>query len=218
MRSLKPTRGQPEGHWWCAKCKSIKPMRDFYGRSTAYCRPCEKATQAERRLRQGIKPRLQIPQETGQRRCAACAYIKPLADFYFSRKKGRRRSAHYTSRCIQCIRALTDKKHNAAQMRQHRIALREKVLDHYGHACACCGTTEGAFLTIDHIDGQGRKHIRGLRQRENVQNGTSITVYGWLVRTRFPPRFRTLCYNCNSAAYRLGSLDLCPHRTSSQVR
>src|SRR3990167_4100247 len=42
-----------------------------------------------------------------------------------------------------------------------RMRLRMQVMRHYGGdppMCACCGETELDFLTIDHINGGGRKH------------------------------------------------------------
>ena len=33
-----------------------------------------------------------------------------------------------------------------------------RVLDHYGRACSCCGETEPAFLTIDHVNNDGAEH------------------------------------------------------------
>lgn len=79
---------------------------------------------------------------------------------------------------------------------RHRAKLRAAVLDHYGRACACCGTEVDAFLTIDHIEGGGSAH------RRQVGN-----IYQWLVRKEFPAGFRTLCMNCQVGTYRLG---VCP--------
>ena len=32
---------------------------------------------------------------------------------------------------------------------------KEKVFDHYGWVCACCGEAEPLFLTIDHVNNDG---------------------------------------------------------------
>jgi hypothetical protein len=78
---------------------------------------------------------------------------------------------------------------------------RQAVFDHYGHACACCGEDREAFLTIDHINGGGHKHLKSI-------GGTKL--YVWLYRNGFPEGYRTLCMNCNWA---LGIHGYCPHQT-----
>lgn len=82
--------------------------------------------------------------------------------------------------------------------RAERQRVREDVFNAYGRACACCGITEPAFLTIDHIHGGGRRH------RAAVKRG----LYRWLRQQGFPDGYRTLCWNCNAATHFQGS---CPH-------
>ena len=79
--------------------------------------------------------------------------------------------------------------------------IRNKILDHYGRKCACCGETMEEFLTIDHINGGGGKHIRTL--------GGGTSFYRWLIASDFPEGFQVLCYNCNLSKGRYG---YCPHR------
>lgn len=77
------------------------------------------------------------------------------------------------------------------------------MLEAYGPHCACpkCPETNPAFLTLDHINGGGRKH------REEANSGG-----GFLYRIRdegWPKdKYRLLCWNCN-AAVRYGRI--CPH-------
>lgn len=80
---------------------------------------------------------------------------------------------------------------------------RAAVFEHYGKACACCGESEDAFLTIDHINGGGSQ------QRKKIG-----TMYRWLVRNDFPPEFQTLCWNCNAAKHIRGC---CPHQRLREV-
>lgn len=69
--------------------------------------------------------------------------------------------------------------------------------------CACCGERTYEFLTIDHINGGGRKHRKSL-------NGYTGGLYGWLVNTRKKPsQFQVLCLNCNHAKY---YYEKCPHK------
>jgi hypothetical protein len=87
--------------------------------------------------------------------------------------------------------------------RRQRKGLRDKVLDHYGAVCTCCGETERAFLTVDHIKNDGSKH----RKEIHCNNGS--TLYSWLVKNNFPDGFQILCRNCNWAKFTLGK---CPHK------
>jgi DNA-directed RNA polymerase subunit RPC12/RpoP len=85
--------------------------------------------------------------------------------------------------------------------------LREDVFAAYGGArCACCGETERAFLSIDHIDNDGAE------QRRNGDYGRSGTAfYQWLRKNGFPPGFQVLCMNCNVGKHRNGGV--CPHQS-----
>lgn len=42
-------------------------------------------------------------------------------------------------------------------------------------------------LSIDHIDGGGAKHRKGL---------TTSNIYRWLIKNNFPTGFQVLCMNC----------------------
>jgi hypothetical protein len=75
---------------------------------------------------------------------------------------------------------------------------RDKVLEHYGAFCRCCGENYREFLTIDHVRGKGSVDRR--------QNKTSI--YQRIIKLGFPDDFQVLCYNCNCAK-RNGPY--CPH-------
>ncbi len=77
--------------------------------------------------------------------------------------------------------------------RERRAALREKVLGHYGRACACCGVTED--LTIDHVNGDGDQHRIELYGDSQASGGTRF--YRWLIKQGFPPGYATLCRRCN---------------------
>ncbi len=87
---------------------------------------------------------------------------------------------------------------NNARTRDLIRAIRFLAREKYGTACQCCGEAEEAFLSIDHIDGQGAKHRRTLRTK----------FWFWLAGENFPPGFRTLCHNCNMSH---GSFGGCPH-------
>jgi hypothetical protein len=78
--------------------------------------------------------------------------------------------------------------------------LRQQIIDAYGGKCTCCGESELVFLTIEHLNGDGRKH-RGNRNR--------YMVYKDIVEEGFPDKYTILCMNCNFAR-RWGRT--CPHQ------
>jgi hypothetical protein len=80
----------------------------------------------------------------------------------------------------------------AEQRQKHISKLKAAVLDHYGHACACCGAMER--LTVDHVHGDGDVH------RAEVGGGWAI--YRWLVNNDFPEGFQILCRPCNASKKR----------------
>ena len=70
---------------------------------------------------------------------------------------------------------------------------RMRVLAHYGNGkCACvkCGFNDIRALSIDHINGYGKR----LAQNKSNRSGTGL--YYWLIRTGYPEGFQTLCMNC----------------------
>lgn len=85
--------------------------------------------------------------------------------------------------------------------RKWKQALRREVLDHYGGACACCGETELAFLSLDHKNGGGTKHRQELGLR-------GAAIWAWVKREGYPDMFQVLCHNCNQAK---GYYGACPH-------
>lgn len=77
------------------------------------------------------------------------------------------------------------------------------MLDHYGHKCNCekCPETNEKFLTLDHINNDGKIH------HEKV--GHTVPVYKDVIKRGFPSTFQILCMNCNWAKSRFG---ICPHK------
>lgn len=89
--------------------------------------------------------------------------------------------------------------------RRLNAAIKEEVFSAYGGwICKCCGETERAFLTIDHLQNNGSK-----LRKEGV-HGHSTDFYRWLKKGGFPPDFQVLCMNCNVGKHRNGGV--CPHQ------
>lgn len=85
-----------------------------------------------------------------------------------------------------------------------------KCLEHYGSVCACCGEKTPEFLTIDHINGGGRKHRMNMGIK--TKGGRYSSSWNYTRRNGFPKDLRILCFNCNSSR---GAFGYCPHDISS---
>lgn len=90
--------------------------------------------------------------------------------------------------------------YNKSSSRKIRERYKELVFNHYGRKCECCGENHLDFLTIDHVEGNGRKHRKEIRNHIN----------DWLVKNNFPDGFKVLCLNCNFGRYKNNGI--CPHK------
>lgn len=90
-----------------------------------------------------------------------------------------------------------------SSQQKYRINLREKVINHYGNKCVCCGENNPKFLSIDHINNDGNKH------RRSIKTFSGFHFALWVVKNSFPKFLQLLCYNCNMAKAHWGK---CPHQ------
>ena len=112
---------------------------------------------------------------------------KELNQFY--RSKREKDGVEY--QCKECA------KNRQKEQRKKNF---QKILDHYGARCFCCGETIKEFLTIDHVNRDGAEHRRQLNRGR---------LYASIIRDGFPNRFRIACANCN---FSLGMKGYCPHK------
>ena len=194
--------------------------------------------------------------------CTQCSAEKPLAEFWFDKKKGR-----YLAECTKCQtlrravykaankERLTEKNRvwqlnnpdrtKAAQERwkaknpdlarqrasdwyyENRETVRAQERERYhelknevyaaygGYCCACCGETEKAFLSIDHVNNDGnesrKRHGYGVGRQ-----GGGIKLYRVIVEAGFPTTYQVLCMNCNWGKARNNGV--CPHETAKVQR
>lgn len=73
------------------------------------------------------------------------------------------------------------------------------VIQHYSHGTMACANpfgqhaepyTDMRALTIDHVNGGGRRHMR------SIGNLGGAPFYSWLKQQRFPSGYQVLCANC----------------------
>ena len=111
-------------------------------------------------------------------------------------EKGRQYRAKYFARYYAA---------NYQRLRAHTRAWRAqidaKLREIYGSVCACCGETEPAFLTIDHVNGDGAE--------DRKKHGGHRQLRFWLSQQPKLPDYRMLCWNCNCGR-RLNN-GVCPH-------
>ncbi len=124
--------------------------------------------------------------------CPSCQTEKPPEAW----PRNRCRRNGYGDVCLQCANART------ALTRWRR---KREVINHYGGVCACCGETDLEFLTIDHPNGDGAAERRAAF---GERGGAGYKQYCRLKRQGFPPGYRVLCQNCNTA---IGYFGYCPH-------
>ena len=89
--------------------------------------------------------------------------------------------------------------------RKHVKVAKEIVFNFYGKTCACCGEPERGFLTLDHINNDGKQDALS-----RTRNTSWYLKLARLIRQGHPQEgLRTMCYNCNCGRSRNGGI--CPH-------
>lgn len=114
-------------------------------------------------------------------------------------------------KCADKAKVRATRRREYTKEKFHRWTLRNKILviNYYSEGifrCACCGEDNIDFLSIDHIDGGGRKHLASIG---GGKAGAS-ELHRWLIKNDYPPGYQVLCLNCNVARTRNGGT--CPHK------
>ena len=138
--------------------------------------------------------------------CVQCRVRSPRSKEY---SKQQRKQYSEKGLCVVCTKPIDGSPSktrcagcaaiNRTTVREYYRNLRLEVLDMYGGKCVCCGETETAFLTLDHINNDGAAHRR--------MGKTGPALYT-LVKNKRPTDIQILCYNCNCAK---GHYGMCPH-------
>lgn len=122
---------------------------------------------------------------------------------YFKRHK----RAYYQANREQCL----------ATDRQKRRKLRDEFLAAYGGCCTCCGETEDAFLTLEHLNNDGSHHraeINAASPRGGRAGG--LSVLRDLKKRGWPKDgYTLLCWNCNLGKALRG---VCPHESKRKAK
>lgn len=130
--------------------------------------------------------------------CSNCKTSLPLLSFW-KNKSHKDGYNNYCKNCLDRYRTSNLSKRNL-QSKLRRQNLRQSIITHYGGECKCCGQSEPKFLSLDHINGGGKKH------KELV--GRSEKFLRWIIKNNYPNILQILCHNCNQAK---GAWGRCPH-------
>lgn len=89
-------------------------------------------------------------------------------------------------------------KHRIKRLASHREYYqrwRDEFLKEYGDKCSCCGESEKGFLTLEHLNGDGKQH-RASVSRNPVSIFIDLKKRGW-------PKdaYTILCFNCNHSKF-----------------
>ena len=106
------------------------------------------------------------------------------------------------------VRSFEYRQKHPEYCREYHRRARLEALEHYGGSppkCNCCGETEFMFLTLDHVDGNGRE----MRRKNSIK---SSGIYEFLRKRGYPEGYRVLCYNCNCS---IGNFGYCPRNGGS---
>lgn len=124
--------------------------------------------------------------------------------------------------CIQCRRDRENARYNdvtkhvkgyhEARTLRYRRKLKLDVINGYGGKCTCCGEPTFEFLSVDHMNNDGKKHRIEISGRNA---GSSQSIYRWLRDNNFPAGYTVLCFNCNMAR---ALYSLCPHQKGEKLR
>lgn len=89
--------------------------------------------------------------------------------------------------------------------KRHWASLKAEMISAYGGACSCCGESESAFLSLEHLNGDGAEHRASL--------GGASKVWADLKKRGWPKDgYTVLCFNCNLGKRCNGGI--CPHQMS----
>lgn len=88
---------------------------------------------------------------------------------------------------------------------RYLFGLKKTVFDHYGWICNCCGETLSQFLTLDHVNNDGK-----LDKNKNGNRVYSGTLYNKIIKLGFPNDYQVLCWNCNCG--KSINKGICPHK------
>lgn len=186
---------------------------------------CGKTIKQTSRFARGHASKIRGRTSEGLRVCPTCKIAKSETAEFF--RRCRSRSCGFSGICKTCQDSKTEdydrlhpekKKIRSAKYKRRlrkndpqryreivkrcERKIKTEMVEAYGGKCSCCGETEFDFLTLEHLNRDGKAH------RDEV--GQGIAIWRDLKRRGWPKEGYTIyCWNCNMATSR-GAI--CPHK------
>lgn len=141
-----------------------------------------------------------------------CKQYKELTDFHIDKNRPLGR----TYRCKDCSVVYATEYNRTHRDKQiltnakYREKLKLETYNRYSKGkirCACCGEKTVEFLSIDHVNNNGKQ------ERKLYGRGGGYSFYLKLRELKYPEGYQVLCHNCNQAKQHYGK---CPHKTKSR--
>ncbi|KKN98919.1 hypothetical protein LCGC14_0141640 [marine sediment metagenome] len=113
-------------------------------------------------------------------------------------------------KCLSCLeidRQWRNQPEIINKTRGKRQKLKQEVMNKYGGKCNCCGIKELSFLNIDHVNGNGRAHLKSIDKEGGHR------FYRWLLANDSSSEFQVLCFNCNMSKHLSGGT--CAHKLNT---
>lgn len=158
-------------------------------------------------------------QKSSQYVCKNCAYLRKKKYYHKQNMLGIETSytRHYYKHREQILawakaygQRPEVKVHKREYTSSYQARLKRQIIEHYAGnppSCQCCGESIYEFLTIDHINGQGRQ------KRKELGINSSIGYYSWIIHNNYPDDLQVLCWNCNCGRNTRPD-KICPHKVS----
>lgn len=129
-------------------------------------------------------------------------------------KAGRLRSENLDKQLeLQRRRSAKHRQRHPDAKKRENSFLKQTVIEAYGGSCYCCGESNLAFLTVDHVNNDGKDHRIELTGSD--RSGGGQAMYRWAIKHNFPSSLRIACWNCNCGRS-INNNGLCPHETARQ--
>ena len=110
-----------------------------------------------------------------------------------------------------------NKEHLRMLRRRNWRRMKLAAFDHYGgRRCLCCGEDDVRFLTLDHVNGDGKAHRKRIMEHDKGSFG-GANFYRWLEINNYPrrPKLQVLCFNCNCGRH--SNRGVCPHKVKDDL-
>jgi hypothetical protein len=174
-------------------CKSCGIITNNYDVYRKMCRPCSNAYYADYRKRNNEKSNAYLRKWRAKNK-------KHLSNYLSQRRKNKLASMSPEEQKVF-------RKIESDRKSSYLAKLKNEIFKAYGGwVCACCGETERAFLTIDHIHNNGNQ-----MKKAGVHDRRPQPFYRWLKKNNYPEGFQILCMNCNFG--KMMNNGTCPHKT-----